>query len=76
VPERIAENKITVTTAFGTVTFDFQVLQPAPLIYRSDPLGGAGDTVVDITGNWSQHLSRVKINDLDAQIVASADTTI
>jgi IPT/TIG domain len=79
VPEKIAENvnnKITVTTVFGTVTFDFQVLQPAPFIYSFDPLGGAGGTVVNITGNWFQHLSSVKINDLDAQIVASTDTTI
>lgn len=79
VPEKIAEqvnNKITVTTSFGTVSFDFQVLQPAPLIYSFDPLGGAGGTEVNIAGNWFQHLKSVKINDLDAQIVASTDTTI
>lgn len=77
--ERIVENvnnKITVTTNFGTVTFNFQVLQPVPFIYSFDPLGGAGGTAVNIIGNGFLHLTSAKMNDLDAQIVASTDTTI
>jgi hypothetical protein len=69
-------NPITVYTKYGSATYEFTILQPAPTITGFNPVsGGAGD-MVTITGDWFTNLISVKFGTIDATIVSSNKTEI
>lgn len=71
-----SDNPITVTTRYGSATYNFRILQPAPVITSFDPMmGSTGDTVT-ITGNHFGGVQSVKFDAISAIIVSSTRTEI
>lgn len=69
-------NPITVTTQYGTATYNFKILQPAPVISSFDPgAGGPGD-VVTIKGNYFKGLTEVRFETTVATIISSTQSEI
>lgn len=71
-----ANNPITVTTKFGSATYNFRILQPPPLINSVDPGAGAVDDVVTINGDYFGGLTAVRFESVAATIVSSTKTQI
>lgn len=71
-----SENPITVTTPFGSDTYQFLILQPAPVIYSFDPVTGAEGDEVTIKGDYFGGVSEVRFNTTTAQIVSSTKSEI
>lgn len=71
-----SENPITVTTPFGSDTYQFLILQPAPVIYSFDPVGGIEGDEVTIKGDYFGGVTEVKFNTTAAQILSSTKSEI
>jgi hypothetical protein len=70
------DNKLVVTTKYGTASIDFTVLQPAPAIKGlSQFAGNPGDTVT-ITGTVLDNASVVKFGAATAKIVSTTSTAL
>lgn len=69
-------NPITVTTRYGTATYNFQILQPPPVVTGFDPVAGDEGTEVTITGDFFNGATSVKFNDVETPILATTRSTI
>jgi len=68
-------NKLTITTKYGKVDFNFAIDQPPPSITSFDPLAaGAGD-IVTITGTVFDGVTAVRFDNVPAQIVGTPTPT-
>lgn len=68
-------NRLTVTTRYGTVDFDFGLLQPYPVIKTVSPLLGEVGGIITITGTYLENLSGVKFGTVAAEIVGQPTST-
>lgn len=71
-----ANNPITVTTKYGTATYNFRILQPAPVITSFDPGAGPAGVTVTITGDYFAGVSSVKFETVEATIISNTKTEI
>ena len=71
-----ANNPITVTTKYGSVTYDYKILQPAPIFSSFTPVGGDDDEVVTLIGNYFDGVEAVKFGSMPATIVSSTKTEL
>lgn len=71
-----SENPITVTTPFGSDTYQFLILQPAPVIYSFDPATGQADDEVTIKGDYFGGVTEVRFDNTPAQILSSTKSEI
>ena len=69
-------NPIKVTTKYGTVIYNFKILQPAPVITSFTPGAGGTGTEVTLTGDYFLGVTNVKLNTTDLAIVSSSKTQI
>jgi hypothetical protein len=69
-------NPIKITTKYGVATYNFKILQPAPLITSFNPIAGASGTQVTITGDYFLGLTGVTLNGTAVPIVSSSKTKI
>ncbi|MES2417708.1 MAG: IPT/TIG domain-containing protein [Bacteroidota bacterium] len=69
-------NPITVTTKYGSVTYNFKILQPPPFISGFDPAAGGPNDVVTIKGDYFKGVTEVKFDNAVATIVSSTQTEI
>jgi hypothetical protein len=68
-------NKLIVTTKYGTVSFNFPVTQPPPLISGFDPhVANPGD-IVTITGQVFNGVTAVRFDNIPATIVGTPTAT-
>jgi hypothetical protein len=63
-------NPITVTTKYGTATYGFKIMQPAPIITRFNPEAGLAGDVVTISGNHFNGVTEVKFGTAVATIIS------
>ena len=63
-------NPITVTTKYGTATYGFKIMQPAPIITGFNPEAGLAGDVVTISGNHFNGVTEVKFDNAVATIVS------
>lgn len=66
-------NPITVTTKYGTATYGFKIMQPAPIINGFNPEAGATGDVVTISGNHFNGVTEVKFGTAVATIVSKSN---
>jgi hypothetical protein len=66
-------NPITVTTKYGTATYGFKIMQPAPIITRFNPEAGLAGDVVTISGNHFNGVTEVKFGTAVATIVSKSN---
>jgi len=66
-------NPITVTTKYGTATYGFKIMQPAPIITRFNPEAGATGDQVTISGNHFNGVTEVKFDNAVATIVSKSN---
>ena len=66
-------NPITVTTKYGTATYGFKIMQPAPIITRFNPETGTTGDVVTISGNHFNGVTEVKFGTAVATIVSKSN---
>lgn len=71
-----ANNPITVTTKYGSATYNFRILQPPPVISSVNPGAGAVDDEITINGDYFGGLSEVRFESIVATIVSSTKTQI
>lgn len=71
-----SQNPITVTTPFGSDTYQFLILQPAPVIYSFDPVGGMEGDEVTIRGDYFGGVTEVRFDNTVAQMVSSTRSEI
>lgn len=71
-----ADNPIKVTTKNGSTIFNFQILQPPPVINFFTPVAGPSGTNVTITGNYFLGVSSIKFNTTEAIIVSKSKTEL
>lgn len=71
-----ANNPVTVTTQYGSVTYNFKILQPAPLFTDFSPIAGDAGDVVTLSGNYFDGVERVMFGDQAAEIVSSTKTEL
>lgn len=71
-----ANNPITITTKYGSVTYNFKILQPAPLFTSFTPVGGDEGEVVTLYGNYFDGVESVKFGSMTASIVSSSKTEL
>lgn len=69
-------NPITVSTKYGTATYNFRILQPPPVITGFDPVAGPEGTQVNILGDFFNGATSVKFNDVEVPIISKAKSTI
>jgi len=69
-------NPVTVTTKYGTATYNFRILQPAPVITDFNPMAGPAGTQVTIRGNYFRGVSEVRFDNTVTPIVSSTSTQI
>jgi hypothetical protein len=69
-------NPITVTTKYGTATYNFKIMQPAPELNSFSPMAGPAGTQVTIFGNYFRGVTSVKFDNIDATIVSSTKDQI
>ncbi|HMR91295.1 MAG TPA: IPT/TIG domain-containing protein [Chitinophagaceae bacterium] len=69
-------NPITVTTKYGTATYNFQILQPPPVVTGFDPVAGEEGTEVNILGDFFNGVTSVRFNDTEAEILSSGMSQI
>ena len=66
-------NPITVTTKYGTATYGFKIMQPAPIINGFNPETGTTGDVVTIAGNHFNGVTEVKFGNAVATIVSKSN---
>ena len=66
-----ANNPITVTTKYGSATYNFRILQPPPTILSFDPMAGPEGQLVTITGYNFGGVNSVKFGTNEATIVSN-----
>jgi hypothetical protein len=66
-------NPITVTTKYGTATYGFKIMQPAPIINGFNPEAGATGDQVTISGNHFNGVTEVKFDNAVATIVSKSN---
>ena len=66
-------NPITVTTKYGTATYGFKIMQPAPIINGFNPEAGATGDLVTISGNHFNGVTEVKFGTAVATIVSKSN---
>lgn len=66
-------NPITVTTKYGTATYGFKIMQPAPIITRFNPEAGTTGDLVTISGNHFNGVTEVKFGNAVATIVSKSN---
>ena len=66
-------NPITVTTKYGTATYGFKIMQPAPVINGFDPEAGTTGDLVTISGNHFNGVTEVKFDNAVATIVSKSN---
>ncbi len=66
-------NPITVTTKYGTATYGFKIMQPAPIITGFNPEAGLAGDVVTISGNHFNGVTEVKFDNAVATIVSKSN---
>lgn len=71
-----ADNPITVTTRYGSATYNFRILQPPPTILSFDPMAGAAGEVVTITGYNFGGVTSVKFGTVEATIISGTKDEI
>lgn len=71
-----ANNPITVTTKYGSATYNFRILQPPPVITSVDPGAGNTDDVITINGDYFSGLSEVRFESTVATVVSNTKTEI
>lgn len=71
-----ADNPITVTTEFGSVTYDFKILQPAPIFTSFNPVAGDAGDVITLTGNYFDGVESVNLKNTSCEIVSNTKTEI
>ena len=71
-----ADNPITVTTKYGTATYNFRILQPAPEILSVEPMAGAANQEITIRGYYFGGVTSVKFGDTPAEIVSNTKEEI
>jgi len=71
-----ADNPIKVTTKKGVVTYNYQILQPPPVITNFTPIVAAPGTDITITGDFLLGATSVKFNTTDAKIVSNTRTQL
>ncbi len=71
-----ANNPITVTTSYGSVTYNFKILQPVPLFTSfSLPAGNAGE-VISLFGDYLNGVETVKFGNIEATVVSESKTEL
>ncbi len=68
-------NKLTVTTKYGSVDFNFTMAQPFPVITSVSPLLGEVGGTVTIKGTYFENLVGVKFGNVTAEIVGTPTNT-
>lgn len=71
-----ANNPITVTTKYGSATYNFRILQPPPTILSFDPMAGPEGQLVTITGYNFGGVNSVKFGTIEATIVSNTKEEI
>jgi hypothetical protein len=66
-------NPITVTTKYGTATYGFKIMQPAPIITRFNPEAGTTGDLVTISGNHFNGVTEVKFDNAVATIISKSN---
>jgi hypothetical protein len=66
-------NPITVTTKYGSATYGFKIMQPAPIITGFNPEAGISGDQVTISGNHFNGVSEVKFGNTVATIVSKSN---
>lgn len=66
-------NPITVTTKYGTATYGFKIMQPAPIINGFNPEAGTTGDLVTISGNHFNGVTEVKFGTAVATIVSKSN---
>jgi len=69
-------NPITVTTKYGSVTYNFKILQPPPLVTSFSPAAGEPNDEVTIKGDYYKGVTEVRFDNTVATIVSSTQTQI
>ncbi len=69
-------NPITVTTKYGSATYNFRILQPAPVITSFSPVAGPSGQEVTIVGNYFGGVTEVRFDATPATIVSSTKEEI
>lgn len=69
-------NPITVTTKYGSATYNFKILQPPPLISTFNPAAGGPNDEVTIKGDYFKGVTEVRFDNAVATIVSSSQTEI
>lgn len=68
-------NKLVITTAYGTVNFDFSVIQPPAIITSFTPAAGSAGDVITITGTNLDNATVVRFDDIPGQIQGTPTKT-
>ncbi|MEO6682261.1 MAG: IPT/TIG domain-containing protein [Ginsengibacter sp.] len=71
-----ANNPITVTTKYGSVTYNFKILQPKPIFNFFSPVGGDAGETITLSGDYFDGLEGVKFGNMTATIVSKTKTEI
>ncbi len=69
-------NPITVTTRYGTVTHQFKILQPKPLVTGFSPGAGGPNDEVTIKGDYFKGVTEVRFDDAVVNILSHTQTEI
>lgn len=69
-------NPITVTTKYGTVTYNFKILQPPPMVSGFSPAAGGPNDEVTIKGDYFKGVTEVRFDNAVATIVSSSQTEV
>jgi hypothetical protein len=69
-------NPITITTKYGSATYNFKILQPPPLISGFSPAAGAPNDEITIKGDYFKGVTEVKFDNNVASVVSSTQTEI
>lgn len=69
-------NPITVTTRYGTATYNFQILQPPPVVTGFDPVAAPEGAEITVKGDFFNGATSVKFNNVSATIVAVSKSEI
>jgi hypothetical protein len=68
-------NKLVITTQYGSVSFDFSIKQPPPIIASFTPTAGVAGDLVTITGSALDNATAVRFDDIPAQIQGTPTAT-